>query len=71
MQLEDVSNEALANIAAGYQRKRLEHNLPPEDFQVILDAVTYCYLQLLRMQNAEFAFEAPLDRETDEPLNQG
>ena len=66
MELEDVSNEALANIAAGYQRKRAAYNMAPADFQVVLDAVTYCYLQLLKMQNAELSLEAPVDGATDE-----
>jgi hypothetical protein len=66
MNLEDVSNEALANIAEGYQKKRAAYGLPRADAQVVLDATTYCYLQLLKMQNAGYAFEAAVDGAADE-----
>jgi len=53
MHLEDVSDEALRSIAEGFIRREVEQGRSEPTMQIGLGAVRFCYLQLLKIQNAE------------------
>ena len=66
MYLEDISNEALKSIARGHMRREVEQGRTAPTFAASLSAMKYCYLQLLKIQNAELEIEAVFNHNAPE-----
>ena len=58
MYLEDVSNDALKNIARGCVRRAYEVAGRKLDPRTVYEATKFCYLQLLKIQNADLELGA-------------
>jgi len=70
MNLEDISNDALKNIARGCVRRAYEVAGRKLDPRTVFEATSFCYLQLLKIQNADLGLDAigaESDPQTPEP----
>ena len=58
MNLEDISNDALKNIARGCVRRAFINHGRTLDPRTVYEATVFCFLQLLMIQNAELRLDA-------------